>query len=104
MMPGFVLTQGAIVTCSHGGAAKALAPNARVEIGGQPVVTEIPDVVSGCPNAAPPGPCATAPWITGATRVTAMGLPLLLADSKAIGVPPGTPVTVVATQFRVQGI
>lgn len=50
------------------------------------------------------GPCVTAQWITGAMRVKAGGLPVLLQDSQAICAPTGTPVTVVMTQFRVKGM
>ena len=38
-MASFVLHQGATVLCAHGGAAVPLAPNPRVMLSGQPVVT-----------------------------------------------------------------
>jgi hypothetical protein len=41
--------------------------------------------------------------MTGATRVTSNGQPLLLQDSQAVCVPNGTPVTVAVTQTRVTG-
>ncbi len=49
-MPGFLLHQGATVLCMHGGQAQATAPNPRVMVVGQPVVTQTaPHVVAGCP-------------------------------------------------------
>ena len=35
-MPGFLIHVGASVLCSHGGQAKATAPNPRVTVSGQP--------------------------------------------------------------------
>ncbi len=54
--------------------------------------------VSGAPS-----PCVTAQWVTGATRVLANGMPVLLMDSQAICAPNGTPLMIVATQTRVIG-
>lgn len=106
-MPGFLLHQSATIMCMHGGQAQATAPNPRVKVGGQPVVTQAaPHSVAGCPFTTPAGaplPCVTAQWVTGATRVLAGGLPVLLQDSQAVCVPNGTGVTVVVTQVRVKG-
>ncbi len=103
-MPGFILHVGATVLCMHGGQAQATAPNPRVMVGGQPVVTQAaPHTVAGCPFTTPSGaplPCVTAQWITGATRVLAGGQPLLLQDSQAVCVPNGTGVNIVVTQVR----
>jgi len=103
-MPGFILHVGATVLCLHGGQAQATAPNPRVMVGGQPVVTQAaPHTVAGCPFTTPSGaplPCVTAQWITGATRVLAGGQPLLLQDSQAVCVPNGTGVNIVVTQVR----
>jgi len=38
-MPGFLLHVGATVLCAHGGQAQATAPNPRVRLSGQPIVT-----------------------------------------------------------------
>lgn len=104
-MPGFVLTAGSTVLCAHGGQAKPSAPVPRVTILGQPVVTQPPPyVVAGCTNPPPTGPCVSAQWVSGATRVTVLGQPVLLADSQAICSPTGTPVTVIPTPGRVQGL
>lgn len=105
-MPGFLLHQGATVLCMHGGQAQATAPNPRVKVGGQPVVTQAaPWVVAGCPFnvSGGPVPCVTAQWVTGATRVMAGGQPVLLQDSQAVCTPNGTGVNIVMTQVRVQG-
>jgi len=104
-MPGFILHQGATVLCMHGGQAQATAPNPRVKVGGQPVVTQVaPHTVAGCPfvSGTNPLPCVTANWITGATRVLVGGQPVLLQDSQAVCVPNGTGVNIVMTQTRVR--
>lgn len=104
-MPGFLLHVGATVLCAHAGQAQPTAPNPRVLLGGQPVVTQAaPYVVAGCPFSTPGGPmpCVTAQWITAALRVLAGGQPVLLQDSQAICTPNGTPLTVVVTQVRVR--
>jgi hypothetical protein len=106
-MPGYLLHVGATVICSHGGQAMPTMPNPRVKVGGQPVVTQpAPYSVAGCPFATPVGPlpCVTAMWVTGAVRVKAMGIPVLLQDSQAITVPNGVPVSVVVVQPRVKGM
>lgn len=104
-MPGFVLHVGATVICAHGGQAQAAAPNPRVKVMGQPVVTQaFPYTIAGCANASPPGPCATAQWITAATRIKATGQPVLLQDSQAICMPTGTPLNVINLQMRVKGM
>jgi hypothetical protein len=105
-MPGFLLHQGATVLCAHAGQAQPTAPNPRVKVGGQPVVTQAaPYTVSGCPFnvSGAPVPCVTAQWVTAAVRVRAGGLPVLLQDSQAVCAPNGTPVSIVMTQVRVKG-
>ena len=102
-MPGFILHVGATVMCSHAGSAQPTAPNPRVLVSGQPVVTMgAPYVVAGCPFnvSGGPSPCITAQWVTAATRVLANGQPLVLIDSQAICAPNGTPLIVAATQTR----
>ena len=71
-MPGFLLHPGATVLCAHGGQAQPTAPNPRVKVGGQPVVTQAaPYTVAGCPFnvSGAPVPCVTAQWVTAALRV-----------------------------------
>ncbi len=107
-MPGFLLHLGATVMCAHGGQAQPTAVQPRVLVSGQPVVTlAAPYVVAGCAFPPPPagnGPCVTAQFVDGATRVLAEGLPVLLLDSQAICVPTGTPLIVAVTQPRVTGV
>jgi hypothetical protein len=107
-MPGFLLHLGATVMCAHGGQAQPTAVQPRVLVSGQPVATlSAPYVVAGCAFPPPPGgngPCITAQFVMGATRVLAEGLPVLLMDSQAICAPTGTPLIVAVTQPRVSGM
>ncbi len=106
-MPGFLLHMGAIVTCAHAGQAQPTVSNPRVSVNGMPTVTLAdPYVVAGC-SFVPPGgngPCVTAQWVTSATRLTSDGQPLLLLDSQAICAPTGTPLLILTTQTRVNGM
>lgn len=103
-MPGFLVHVGATVLCSHAGQAQPTAPNPSVTVGGQPTVTmTAPFVVAGCTLPPPPGangPCVTAQWVTGSTRVTSNGQPLVLLDSQALCAPSGTPLMITVTQTR----
>jgi uncharacterized Zn-binding protein involved in type VI secretion len=104
---GFLLHVGATIICSHGGQAMPTAPNPRVKVSSQPIVTQsAPYTVAGCPFATPGGPlpCVTAQWVTGAVRVKADGLPVLLQESQAITAPNGVPLNVLVTQPRVKGL
>ncbi len=106
-MPGFLLHEGAVVECMHAGTAEPTAPNPRVTVSGQPITTlACPYTVAGCLDPPPiigNGPCSICTWIMGATRVTASGVPVLLQDSQAICVLPGTGLLIVETQVRVKG-
>jgi hypothetical protein len=106
-MPGYLLHMGATVLCAHGGQAQPTVPNPRVKVGGQQIVTQ-PTVytIAGCtlpPPTAGNGPCVTAQFLTGATRVMAGGQPVLLQDSQSICTPTGTPLNIAVTQVRVKG-
>lgn len=101
-MPGFILHQGTQAQCVHGGLVQLTSVSPRVTIDNQPVaIQQAPSTVSGCGNLAPPGPCVITQWVTTSTRVTSMGMPVLLLDSQSICASNGTPVTVIATQNRV---
>jgi len=71
---------------------------------GMPTVTiAAPYVVAGAALPAPPaasGPCVTAQWLVGSTRVTSNGQPLVVLSSQAICAPSGTPLLIVLTQTR----
>ena len=103
-MPGFLVHVGATVTCAHGGQAQPTAPNPRVMVSGQPTVTiTAPYVVAGCAFPPPPagnGPCITAQWLVGSTRVLSNGQPLVVFSSQAICAPTGTPLLILSTQTR----
>jgi hypothetical protein len=106
-MPGFLLHAGATVMCAHGGQAVPTSPSPRVSVSGQPITTmAAPYTVAGCAFVPPGGngPCVTAQWVMGATRVTSGGVPVLLADSQAVCAPTGTPVIIAMTQLRVKGM
>jgi hypothetical protein len=107
-MPGFLLHLGATVICAHGGQAQPTVVQPRVLVSGQPVTTlAAPYVVAGCAFPPPPaanGPCLTAQWLMGTTRVLSEGLPILVLSSQAICAPTGTPLLIVVTQTRVSGM
>ncbi len=106
-MPGFLVHLGATVICSHGGQAMPAAPNPRVLVGGQPVATlSTPYTVAGCAFVPPAGngPCVTAQFVSGATRVLAGGVPVLVQSSQSICTPTGTPLIILVTQVRVRGM
>ncbi len=102
-MGAYLIQQGASVLCSHGGQAMPTATNAQVTINGQPTVTtSAPWQVAACPLVPPPlPPCVTAQWVTGTTRVTSGGEPLVVQSGQAICIPTGTPLMPVSTQTRV---
>lgn len=104
-MPGALLHEGATVTCSHTGQAKPATTNSRVTVGGQPTaLLNVPYQVSGCtfppPNAAN-GPCVSASWTVGTTRVTSVGQALAIMGGTAQCVPTSTPLLTVQAQTRV---
>lgn len=107
-MPGFLVQVGAQVLCSHTGQAQPTVPNPRVTLSGQPsVLMTSPYVIAGCtlpPPTAGNGPCVSAQWLTGTTRVTSNGQPLLVQSSQAICAPTGTPLMIVVTQTRVSAM
>ncbi|NEQ30832.1 MAG: hypothetical protein F6K04_07500 [Leptolyngbya sp. SIO4C5] len=107
-MPGPLLHQNATVLCSHAGQAQPTVVNPRVTVSGQPIVMQSSVyAIAGCTLPTPPaanGPCVTAQWVTAATRVTSMGIPVLLLDSQALCTPTGTPLVIAATQVRVSAM
>jgi len=107
VMPGYLLHEGATVFCAHTGQAQPVVTNPRVSVSGQPIVTQDSTyTIAGCILPPPPsgnGPCATAQWVSAATRVQAGGMPVLLLDSQAICAPTATPLNIITTQVRVEG-
>lgn len=102
----FLLHQGAVVMCAHGGQATPPVPNPRVMVMGMPTVTiAAPWVIAGCPLVPPPlPPCVTGQWVLGTVRVTSMGQPLVLQSGVAVTIPNGTPLMPVSQQMRVQAM
>lgn len=105
-MPGMLLTASTTVQCAHQGKAQPVVTNPRVKVGGQPTVLQTTlYTVAGCALTGTPNPpCATAQWVSAATRVKSMGVPLLLQDSKATCIPTGTPVKIIPAPVRVRGM
>jgi hypothetical protein len=104
-MPGLLLHVGATVQCAHAGQATPTAPNPRVTVGGQPTVTlSAPWTIAGCPlPSTAGGPCVTAQWTVGTTRVTSNGQPLVISTGAATCTPTGVPLLTVASQVKVTG-
>jgi len=103
--PAPLLHAGATLFCAHGGQAHPLALDPRVRVSGEPIVVEPgPYSVALCALiGSGAAPCTTAQFVTGAGRVRAQGAAVLLADSRSVCAPTGTPLHVVATQTRVRG-
>lgn len=102
-MPAPVLHYGATVTCEHQGLAQPTVLSPRVRVSGQMVVTlATPYTVAGCALASTSTPpCVTAKWITGASRVRAGGLAVIVRTSDAVCVPTGQGLRVLTIQTRV---
>ena len=102
-MPSLVVHDGAFVTCQHQGLAQPTVLSPRVQVSGQMVVTQAtPYMVAGCSLASTSTPpCVNAQWMSGATRVLANGMPVILQNSQALCTPTGQGLRVVTTQGRV---
>jgi hypothetical protein len=105
-MPGFLAHVGATVQCSHLGQAQATVSNPRVLVSGQPtVLLTTPYQVAGCalPSSSG-GPCVSAQWLAGTTRVFSNGQPLVMQGGQSICAPTFARLAVVVTQSLVTGI
>ena len=101
-MPAPALHLGAVVMCSHVGPATPAAPFPRVLLSGQPAVTlASPYVITGCALTGSAPPCVTGPWLSGAVRVLAGGVPLATMAGSSTCIPTGTPMLPVSAQPRV---
>lgn len=105
-MPGYLLHEGALVVCPHAGQATPLTTNPRVKVAGQAIVTQTTTyTIASCGLAGTSSPpCATATWMTAATRVKAGGVPVLLGDSHGVCAPTLDDLEIILTQQRVRGI
>jgi hypothetical protein len=102
-MAGYLLHENASVLCLHSGQAQPTMTNQKVKVSGNKIVTlSSPYSISGCTNPTEAGgPCATATWITAATRVKAGGESVLFKDSQATCTPTSTGLNIVSLQNRV---
>ena len=102
-MPSPIVHYGAMVTCLHQGMAQPTVLSPRVQVSGQLVVTlATPYVVAGCSlSTTSTPPCVSAQWTTGATRVLAGGMPVVIQASQAVCAPTGQGLNVTSVQTRV---
>ena len=101
-MPGHLLHLGAIVQCSHAGAATPMSSNPRVTLAGQPtVLVSTQWMIAGCPLPKNAPFDQTASFTAGTTRVTSNGQPLALDSAASTCAATGQPLRVVQVQSRV---
>jgi hypothetical protein len=99
-----ILSVGASVSCLHGGAAVPTAASQRVRVRGSGVVTVIATyAISGCPPGPDHAPCVLGKFLTGASRVLAEGVPVVLQTSASICEPTGASLIIATVQARVTG-
>jgi hypothetical protein len=106
-MPGPIVNIATQVMCPHAGPGTIAPSQTRVLVMGTPAATVASAVVvAGCPFTLPPpspGPCLSIQWAVPATRVLAMGQPVIIAQPGAgvsVGPMPG-PANIVPAQTRV---
>jgi hypothetical protein len=83
-MPGYVLTTGSTVQCTHGGAATAVPSNTSVMADGAPILVESDvHMVAGCPfmMGTVASPCIQIAWSAGAAKVSVNGTAVLVQSS-----------------------
>lgn len=102
-MPAPILHLGATVLCSHAGQATPLAPNPRVTVSAQPVVTLVsPYAIAACAlTGTTVPPCVTGQLVMGAARVMVAGAPVATLMSQSVCIPTGTPMLPIVAQTRV---
>ena len=101
-----LLHLGSKIVCIHDGQATPISTIPRVTLSNMPIIVQpIPHTIVGCKlssNAG--GPCVTAQWVSASTRITSLGLPVLLMNSLAVASPTGALVKPVNSQKRVTGV
>jgi uncharacterized Zn-binding protein involved in type VI secretion len=107
-MPGPVMQVGAPAMCPHGGQISVITSNTRVLVGGAPAALQADTFpVAGCPFnvSSAPQPCLTTQWIAVATRVTVMGVPVVILGGTGLCLGPTQapqgPASILSTQPRV---
>lgn len=107
-MPGFLLSEDSIVTCTHMGVATPMSVLPCVLVMGAPAVGMLaPWGIVGCTLPPPPvanGPCVTAMFSSASLCLNSFGVPLLLDSSVALCAPSGTLLLIGETQMQVAGI
>ncbi len=105
-MPGFLVHEGAMVTCSHAGIATPTALSPAVSVMGMPVVLQTaPYAIAGCAQAAALLPfCVTGTFIVASTSVTSFGQPVIVSEGMSTCAPTLTPMLVIATQTAVSAL
>lgn len=105
------LTAASTLMCPHGGQVSAVPANARITVGGSPIVLASDTfLVGGCAFnvAGAPHPCLQVQWIVTALSALADGSrPLTTASSGLCKAGDGAvqgPVTIVSSQARVSGL
>jgi hypothetical protein len=108
---GQYLDASSTLMCPHGGMVSAIPANAKVSLGGAPIVLASDTFpIGGCVFnvAGAPHPCIQVNWIVTALRATADGAQPLTTDSVGLcaaadGAVQG-PVIIQATQPKVAGL
>jgi hypothetical protein len=101
-MSGKLVTVTSVVQCTHAGLAVPTQVNTRVLVGGAPTVsvTSLYSVVACALTGTAPH-CAICTWLSGTTRVTSGGQPLVIDTSQSTCIATGQPLRVVIAQQRV---
>jgi hypothetical protein len=108
-MPAPLIHLGTRVLCAHGGQAAPVAPNPRVKVLGQPVITVAMPFsysIAGCALPPPPtanGPCVGGQFTAVAARVKVEGSPVLLFEGPGVCAPTGMPLIPAGPQTKVLG-
>ena len=106
-MGNSLLNKDTKAQCDHAGQLKFFGAVNKVLIDGSPALIQLaPAVVSGCSQPGPPpppGPCVMAMFTSGAQKVSILGFPALLDNSKATCVPTGASVKINQAQSKVEG-
>lgn len=104
-MPGYIVQQGAVVTCPHGGKVTLVGLAVVNLIGGAATQALAPMPIAGC--SLTPKPCTLLTVLTPSTRVFVGSSPVYLMEPAPNTVSDGTtpgPALVIGAQTRVWGI
>jgi hypothetical protein len=100
-MAGFLVHEGAMVTCTHAGLATPTALSPAVPV----VVQTAPYAIAGCAlTGTPVPPCVTGTFIVASTTVTSFGQPVIVSLGASTCQPTLTPMLVMSTQTLVSAL